>query len=107
MADPPPPPPPTAPPLAATPPPSNLPRTPSATPARRVPRRGMVLGATLVVFLLVAGLYATSLTHEAVRLSPTASATEPAGWERYPNSPWEADGAPVLFLYGSLACPYC
>lgn len=40
-------------------------------------------------------------------LATQYSAVEPQGWFRYANPPWLAHGAPVIFLYGSLACPYC
>jgi hypothetical protein len=39
-------------------------------------------------------------------LSPFATG-EPGGWVRVPNGAWASAGSPVLFFFGSVACPYC
>lgn len=39
-------------------------------------------------------------------LSPFTTA-EPGGWMKVSGPAWTASAAPVLFFYGSVACPYC
>jgi hypothetical protein len=36
-----------------------------------------------------------------------ATISEPNGWLKAPNSPWQDNGAPVMFFYGAYACPFC
>lgn len=31
----------------------------------------------------------------------------PGGWQRIANPPWTSGGHPVLYFFGSAACPYC
>lgn len=37
----------------------------------------------------------------------TSSVGEPQGWSKASNPAWQANGAPVVYFYGSVACPYC
>ncbi len=63
---------------------------------------GVVLG---IVVAGVAGLAAQS-----AGVPSLSSAVVPetgAGWEKAPNAVWSSGGLPVLFYYGSVACPYC
>ena len=39
-------------------------------------------------------------------LSPFTT-SEPSGFQRVPQALWKSQGEPVLFFYGSVACPYC
>ncbi|MCI4368602.1 MAG: DUF929 domain-containing protein [Thermoplasmata archaeon] len=39
-------------------------------------------------------------------LTPVSSG-EPQGWLKVANAPWQENGLPVVFFYGSAACPYC
>jgi Domain of unknown function (DUF929) len=63
--------------------------------------------AGLVAGLVIAGglgVYASS--QGCPFLSPFTTA-EPGGWVRSPGASWEIAGAPVVFFYGSVACPFC
>jgi uncharacterized protein DUF929 len=39
-------------------------------------------------------------------LSPFGS-SEPMGWNKLAGPAWNDEGRPVLFFYGSVACPFC
>ncbi|MHB8352609.1 MAG: DUF929 family protein, partial [Thermoplasmata archaeon] len=60
-----------------------------------------------VVGLVVAGaLGGFALAGGCPVLSPFVTA-EPGGYERVPQGAWAEGGHPVLFFFGSVACPYC
>jgi hypothetical protein len=63
---------------------------------------GVVLGLVLSGSL---ALYATELGVPNLN-SPYQEATG-HNWEGAHNEMWKSNGLPVLFYYGSLACPYC
>ncbi|MCI4334069.1 MAG: DUF929 domain-containing protein [Thermoplasmata archaeon] len=56
--------------------------------------------------LLPALLGGTALANHCPLLTPFTTA-EPGGWERVSAARWSVMSAPVLFFYGSVACPYC
>lgn len=37
----------------------------------------------------------------------TSSSGQPQGWSKAANPAWQSNGAPVVYFYGSVACPYC
>lgn len=60
-----------------------------------------------VVGLVVAGaLGGVALAGGCPVLSPFV-ASEPGGYERVPQGAWAEGGHPVLFFFGSVACPFC
>ena len=68
-------------------------------------RRTATVGA--VAGLIVAGgLGTVAVAAGCPVLSPFLSA-EPGGWQRVPQGAWQDQGRPELFIYGSVACPYC
>lgn len=68
-------------------------------------RTALVIG--VVGGLIVAGgLGAGAALQGCPLLTPFTSA-EPGGWVKLPNAAWTDHGRPVLFFYGSVACPYC
>lgn len=70
-----------------------------------VHRRALVFG--VVLGLAVAGtLGGVAYAEGCPYLTPLTSG-EPGSWVRAANPMWESGGAPVLFFYGSVACPYC
>jgi hypothetical protein len=62
----------------------------------------------IVMGLLAAGMVGLAAQSAGVP-SLSASTTQEIGqgWEKAPNSVWSSGGLPVVFFYGSLACPYC
>lgn len=68
-------------------------------------RRTASIGAA--AGLIVAGvLGGAALASGCPVLSPFTT-PEPGGWERVSHASWTVEGVPVLFFYGSVACPYC
>jgi hypothetical protein len=61
------------------------------------------LAAGLIIPGLLAGI---ALSNGCPFLTPFGT-SEPGGWERVSAPLWTIEGAPVLFFYGSVACPYC
>ena len=71
--------------------------------------RGTLIGG-VVLGLVVAGLIGLvgSLVFGCPYLPPASSLSgEPAGWTAGHMSPWQENGKPVLYSYGSTWCPYC
>ncbi|HUI38473.1 MAG TPA: DUF929 family protein [Thermoplasmata archaeon] len=62
---------------------------------------GIVLG-----FAVSGGITALALVEGCPTLQTTTTG-EPQSWLKASNPAWTEDGAPVLFSYGSVACPYC
>jgi len=62
---------------------------------------GLVLGA------VVAGMLGLVATLNGCPSLPPVSGGEPQGWEKANGPAWTQNGAPVLFFYGSVACPFC
>ncbi len=60
----------------------------------------------VVGILIVSSLGVVAYTSGCPVLSPFTTA-EPGGWVRVPHASWDVEGVPVLFFYGSAACPYC
>lgn len=68
-------------------------------------RTSLVSG--IVLGLVVAGaLGLAAAAQQCPVLSPSYT-SEPSLWQKSPNSPWQEGGKPVLFLYASVACPFC
>jgi Domain of unknown function (DUF929) len=68
-------------------------------------RRTATIGA--VASLVVAGgLGGAAIAAGCPVLSPFLTG-EPGGWQRVPQGLWQDAGRPVMFFYGSVACPYC
>jgi hypothetical protein len=63
----------------------------------------------VVVALVIVGALAAVGTFSGARGPNLAPATIPEAqdWSKAPNAPWTIDGKPVVFFYGSVACPYC
>jgi hypothetical protein len=57
--------------------------------------------------LVVAGGLAAVALAQGCPYLPPLSASEPGGWTKVSAPAWRAGGAPVLFFYGSVACPFC
>jgi hypothetical protein len=75
------------------------------------PRWTPVFRTTLVIgavggLIVSGGLAGGALSQSCPLLTPFVT-NEPAGWIKLPNAPWHEHGLPVLFFYGSVACPYC
>jgi hypothetical protein len=68
-------------------------------------RRTLTVG--LVGGLVAAGaLGGVAFAEGCPYLTPITS-DAPAGWIHASNPVWSSGGAPILFFYGSAACPYC
>ncbi len=74
----------------------------------------------LVVGVVIAGAFGgiallsgcPTLTSNTTSVAATAVGSGPSGsnpglWEHASNSEWTSNGVPMLFFYGSIACPYC
>jgi hypothetical protein len=60
-----------------------------------------------VIGLVLAGVVGgAALAAGCPVLSPFLT-SEPGGWQRVPHANWSSGASPVLFFYGSVACPYC
>ncbi|MCI4364124.1 MAG: DUF929 domain-containing protein [Thermoplasmata archaeon] len=68
---------------------------------RRTAAVGLAAG-----LLLPAAFGAGALANHCPLLTPFTTA-EPGGWERVSAPAWVLDSMPVLYFYGSVACPYC
>jgi hypothetical protein len=69
-------------------------------------KKGFAAGLGLaVVFAGGAGLFV--IAEGIPNLSSDTSPGPGAGWEKAPNPAWESGGKPVVFFYGSEACPFC
>jgi hypothetical protein len=69
-------------------------------------KRGVAFGLALALVLASASglaIWAAGIPN----LSPNVSAEPGAGWEKAPNPLWTNGGKPVVFFYGSVACPFC
>jgi hypothetical protein len=62
--------------------------------------------ASVAGLVLAGALGTTAILNHCPVLSPFLT-SEPGGWQRVPQASWSSQGAPVLFFYGSVACPYC
>ncbi|HEY6237740.1 MAG TPA: DUF929 family protein, partial [Thermoplasmata archaeon] len=71
----------------------------------RSARNTVVIG--LVLGLVIAGLIGLIATLNGCPSLPTVSSSQPAGWEKANGPAWTSNGVPVLFFYGSVACPFC
>jgi Domain of unknown function (DUF929) len=71
----------------------------------RIYRQTAMIGFA-VGLLIVSGLGAAAWSNGCPVLSPFTTA-EPGGWVRVAHANWAVEGVPVLFFYGSVACPYC
>ncbi|HKS59931.1 MAG TPA: DUF929 family protein [Thermoplasmata archaeon] len=68
-------------------------------------RRTAVVG--LAAGLVFTGaMSAVALASGCPFLAPFPTA-EPGGWSKVAGAPWQDGGHPVLFFYGSVACPFC
>jgi hypothetical protein len=63
---------------------------------------GIVLG-----FAISGSIALVVLSMGAPNLSPAYQESTGHNWEGAHNSMWKSGGLPVLFYYGSVACPYC
>jgi uncharacterized protein YuzB (UPF0349 family) len=63
---------------------------------------GIVVG-----LVLSGGLALAAYTSGAPILNPAYAEPTGHGWSGAHNTMWKSDNLPVLFYYGSLACPYC
>ncbi|MCI4346125.1 MAG: DUF929 domain-containing protein [Thermoplasmata archaeon] len=68
---------------------------------RRTAAIGLAIG-----LLLPAALAGGGLANHCPILTPFTTA-EPGGWERVSAPAWVWGSMPVLYFYGSVACPYC
>jgi len=69
-------------------------------------KQGVAAGVGLAVILAGgAGLFV--IESGIPNLSANTSPAPGVGWEKAPNPLWQSGGKPVVFFYGSEACPYC
>jgi hypothetical protein len=68
--------------------------------------RGSVTVGVVAGVVIAGGLAAAAIDQGCPYLPPTLSA-EPGGWGKANAPVWRSAGAPVLFFYGSVACPFC
>ncbi|HEV2519868.1 MAG TPA: DUF929 family protein [Thermoplasmata archaeon] len=68
-------------------------------------RAALVIG--VVLGFVVAGAMAGLAVLQGCPTLSASTSSEPIGWEKARNTAWTVGGAPVLFFYGSVACPYC
>jgi hypothetical protein len=68
--------------------------------------RQAVLAGTAAGVMVVAVVGGVAAFQGAPLLTPFVSG-EPNGWEKLSGAQWTANGAPVVFFVGSVACPYC
>lgn len=62
----------------------------------------------IIMGLAAAGLAGLAAQRAGVpSLSSSTVSEVGSGWEMAPNAVWTSSGLPVLFFYGSVACPYC
>ncbi len=77
------------------------------SPRKWTPAFRQTATAGVTVGLLLAGaLGGAALASGCPVLSPFLTG-EPGGWERVAQGSFRENGIPVLFFYGSVACPYC
>ncbi|MCI4366819.1 MAG: DUF929 domain-containing protein [Thermoplasmata archaeon] len=69
-------------------------------------RRPIVIGVVLG-FVAAGTVTLVALSQGCPTLTTTSASGEPNNWDRYNNPSWTENGAPVMFFYGSIACPYC
>jgi len=70
----------------------------------RVMRTSAIVG--IVLGLVVVGSFTLVSTLNMCPSLQPISGSEPQGWEKASGS-WTANGQPVFFFAGSIACPYC
>ena len=71
-------------------------------------RSGVKLtGVGVVVGLVLAGSSSFLATQQGVPILSTQTTQLPAGWLKAENPLWTISNRPVVFYYGSAACPYC
>jgi uncharacterized protein DUF929 len=68
---------------------------------RRTATVGLAAG-----LLLPAAFAGVALANHCPLLTPFTTA-EPGGWQRITGPAWLSGSTPVLYFYGSVACPYC
>lgn len=62
----------------------------------------------IIVGLLASGIAGIAAQSAGVpSLSRSVIPETGQGWEKAPNAIWSSGGLPVVFFYGSVACPYC
>ena len=68
-------------------------------------RNGAIAG--VVVGFVLTGMFGLAAVLGGCPTLSSSLGPEPAQWEKASNPAWQANGAPVFFFYGSVACPYC
>lgn len=68
-------------------------------------RTGAIVGA--VLGLVVAGVFGLAAVAGGCPTLTFSTQGEPLGWEKAANSPWSADGVPVVYYMGAAWCPFC
>jgi hypothetical protein len=68
--------------------------------------RASVAIGVVAGIVVAGGLAAAAVAERCPYLPPTLSG-EPGGWGKADAPLWRSAGAPVLFFYGSAACPFC
>ncbi|MCI4330597.1 MAG: DUF929 domain-containing protein [Thermoplasmata archaeon] len=69
-------------------------------------KKGLAAGLALAV-VLAGGSGLLAIAAGIPNLSPDTTQGPGVGWEKAPNPNWESAGKPVVFFYGSEACPFC
>ncbi len=68
--------------------------------------RGAIAGG-IVLGLVIAGSFGVAGIAAGYPYLPPFTTPQPQGWARVSVSPWQVNGVPVFFFYGSVACPFC
>jgi uncharacterized protein DUF929 len=71
------------------------------TSLRKVVAIGIVLG------LVLSGSVTLIAIEEGIPVLSPNVRSEPGNWQAAANTQWTASNHPVIFFYGSIACPYC
>ncbi|HEV2165788.1 MAG TPA: DUF929 family protein [Thermoplasmata archaeon] len=71
----------------------------------RALRNALVVG--VVLGFVLAGLMGGFALLQGCPTLTSSTSGEPGGWAKAKNTMWTDNGVPVLFFYGSIACPYC
>jgi len=68
---------------------------------KRLTAVGLALG------FILAAISALVAVQQGVPVLDASTVSEPNGWGKADNPLWKINGLPVVFYYGSAACPYC
>ena len=66
------------------------------------------LGAVgIVLGFILAGISALVASQQGIPVLDTSTVAEPCNWGKADNPVWKINNLPVVFYYGSAACPFC